>query len=243
MNPDFLGNSNRVMAERAYITGDYGSSEELFRQAVEEAESRDPHSVELAICLMGLAQVYGSQWQYDRCEKHLLRALSIVQAGLRQDDPQVIRCLKEIGLMYQVQSKYPEAEAYYRYVMEILAVEPEPRRELAEVVAALVDMFKDQGRYPEAEAAQRRLIQMTEKLMGADHPDLAQQMIDLAEIYDENAKYDKAADWLRLAVQITRKARGPNHPQSAAFLKKLINIQEKDRRQREISGTDVSWQG
>jgi tetratricopeptide (TPR) repeat protein len=231
------------MAERAYITGDYGSSEQLFCAAVKQAEEADPQSVELAICLMGLAQLYASQWQYDKCESNFNRALGILQNSLPKEHPTVLRCLKEIALMYQVQSKYPQAEAYYRQLLEILAPEEEPRHELSEVVAAMVEIFKDQGRYAEAEAAQRRLIQITEKLMGPDHPELAQQMIDLAEIYDENAKYDKAAEWLRLAVQITRKARGPSHPQSAAFLKKLIVIQEKDRKQKEISGTDVSWQG
>jgi tetratricopeptide (TPR) repeat protein len=241
MNSDMQ--SQRAMAEKAYITGDYGYSEQLFRSAVQEAERTNPESVELAICLMGLAQLYGSQWQYDKCEHNFKRALSILQTVLPKDDPAVVRCLKEIALMYQVQSKYTEAEAYYRQVLEILAAEPEPRHELSEVVAALVEIFKDQGRFNEAEVAQRRLIEITEKLMGPDHPELAQHMIDLAELYDDNAKYDKAADWLRLAVQITRKARGPNHPQSATFLKKLINVQEKVRKQREISGTDVYWQG
>src|ERR1700693_4057798 len=62
-------------------------------------------------------------------------------------------------------------------------------------------------RYDEAEPLLRRALELREKALGPDHPDIAQSLNNLASIYRDRGEYEKAEPLLQRALGIREKGR------------------------------------
>lgn len=227
-------------AEKAFASGNFGLSQDLFKMAVELAEAESPDSTELAICLVGLAQTYSAQLDYQPAEELYGRALAIFEKRLAADHPTLLACLKDLGLLYQVQGRSNEAEGVYLRVLGALDG-GQSRAEALAVLTSLCEIYRDELRVVEAERSYGQLIELTEALHGSEHPELALHLIELGELRDGQGAWEKAEESLRQAFKILRKTRGPNHPQSMNCLKRLLEVQEKLRKKSESARLDITW--
>ena len=76
----------------------------------------------------------------------------------------------------------------------------------------LAALYQAQGKLKEAEWRYRRALNIKEKLLGPDHPDVAMTANNLAVLYKSEGKYEAAESLYRRALKIFEKALSPTHP-------------------------------
>jgi CHAT domain-containing protein len=82
-------------------------------------------------------------------------------------------------------------------------------------------LYNSQGKYAEAEPLYKRSIEISEKALGPDHPDVAAALNNLAELYRAQGKYAEAEPLYKRSLAIWEKALGPDHPYVAGTLNNL----------------------
>ena len=70
----------------------------------------------------------------------------------------------------------------------------------------------EQGHYVEALEHIRRAIDIDERTLGRDHPDVAVRLNSLGLVLDAQGAHTAAIPFFRRAVEIDEKALGPDHP-------------------------------
>ena len=68
------------------------------------------------------------------------------------------------------------------------------------------------GRYAEAEPLYRRSLEIREKQLGADHPDVAHSLNNLAGLYQAMGRYAEAEPLYKRSLEIREKQLGPTTP-------------------------------
>src|SRR6266508_3123519 len=80
------------------------------------------------------------------------------------------------------------------------------------------------GKYDASRPAAERALELREKALGPDHPDVAQSLHNLAIIHRLKGDYAKSEPLFQRALDIKEKALGPEHPDVAASLNSLAII-------------------
>ena len=80
------------------------------------------------------------------------------------------------------------------------------------------------ARFSEAEPPYQRALAIREKVLGPDHPDVAQSLNNLAALYHEQGKHATAEPLYQRALAIREKALGPEHPDVATCLNNLAEL-------------------
>jgi tetratricopeptide (TPR) repeat protein len=72
-----------------------------------------------------------------------------------------------------------------------------------------------QGRYAEAEPLLKRALEIRERSLGPDHPDVAESLNNLALLYESRGRSAEAEPLLKRALAIREKSLGPDRPDVA----------------------------
>ena len=164
------------------------------------------------------------QGNYPEAEKHLAAAVKEAE-GFGPQDELLAASLQVLGLVYQDQGKYDEAELLNKRALAISEKAWGP--EHSTVAAALNDLallYNTQGKYAEAEPLHRRALAIYEKTEGPEHPDVAYSLHNLALLYYNQGNYTEAERLYKRALVIKEKALGPEHPDVAMSLKSLARL-------------------
>ncbi|MBI3815570.1 MAG: tetratricopeptide repeat protein, partial [Nitrospinae bacterium] len=78
-----------------------------------------------------------------------------------------------------------------------------------------------QGRYEEAINYVKRSLEIREKALGREHPDVAQSLNNLAELYRNAGRYSDAEPLYKRALEIKEKILGREHPSVVASINNL----------------------
>ena len=76
----------------------------------------------------------------------------------------------------------------------------------------LAGLYLDMGRYAEAEPLVRRSLEIGEKQLGRDHPDVAISLHNLAGLYRDMGRYAEAEPLYRRSLEIMEKQLGATTP-------------------------------
>jgi CHAT domain-containing protein/Tfp pilus assembly protein PilF len=88
----------------------------------------------------------------------------------------------------------------------------------------LARLYRIQSKYAEAEPLFRRSLEMREKILGPNHPEVAQNLNNLAVLYMNQGKYAEAEPLCRRALEMREKALEPNHPDVAVSINNLAML-------------------
>ena len=80
------------------------------------------------------------------------------------------------------------------------------------------------GRYAEAIPIAQRLLALSEKTRGRNHPDVAQSLSNLAVLYEAQGRYADAKPLHKRSLAILEKARGRDHLDVAKTLNNLAAL-------------------
>src|SRR5215475_9211793 len=80
------------------------------------------------------------------------------------------------------------------------------------------------GKYDESRPSAERALELREKALGPEHPDVTQSLNNLANLYRDKGDYAKAEPLYQRALTIREKALGPDHPDVAQSLNNLAAL-------------------
>jgi tetratricopeptide (TPR) repeat protein len=75
-------------------------------------------------------------------------------------------------------------------------------------------LYYSQGKYKEAEPLYQQALALRQKLLGDDHPDVAQSLNNLALLYYSQGKYKEAEPLYQQALNILEQRLGVDHPRT-----------------------------
>jgi CHAT domain-containing protein len=145
---------------------------------------------------------------------------------IRQQGEETVSQVAEVSGSYRlnVQAKQKEAPTgrYEIRVVELRAATEKDRalqeaRKLSTEFARLYRVSK----FDEARPLVERALEVREKSLGPEHPDVAASLNNLAELYRAKGDYAKAEPLHQRALAIREKALGPDHPDVAGSLNNL----------------------
>ena len=89
-------------------------------------------------------------------------------------------------------------------------------------------LYEDQRKYSEAEPLYLEALEISKKLLGEEHPNIANSLNKLALLYHVQGKYSEAESLYLEALEISKKTLGNNHPNTITIKENyelLINSQ------------------
>ncbi len=211
---------NRLMSviARSYIyLGRVAEARALNEQRLATLEAAlGPNHPEVARALISLAFTSPG---YEASGQLYARALAVWESypGPERDGGIAIASALLAGA-YMGQGRLVEGEQAARRAIAILERYPEPQRERWEIndrtpdelhIAALLNLgasLGEEGRYGEALSIQERSLEVGERSLGPDHPDVARHLANLGENYHLHGRYAEAEPLLRRGLDIRERA-------------------------------------
>ncbi|WP_375506187.1 tetratricopeptide repeat protein, partial [uncultured Nostoc sp.] len=84
-----------------------------------------------------------------------------------------------------------------------------------------------QGRYNEAEPLYIQALALRHKLLGEEHPDVAQSLNNLAGLYNSQGRYSQAEPLYMQALDIFERRLGTNHPDTITVRNNLAHLRDR----------------
>jgi tetratricopeptide (TPR) repeat protein len=213
--PEDLDSTLRTIAERykdlrkklEEVGGEDAAVAELKRQAKEALDVGDFDRAEKLLNEASAKDLEAARAMQERTKQRLLSAAASKAKN---------------GDLKYTQLAYAEAAEYYRQ-----AAEPVPAGEEL-ILAGYLNLqgwaSYEAGRYANAQQPLERALALREKLLGPEHPDVAQSLNNLAVLYHAQGQYAKAEPLYQRALAIREQALGPAHPDTARSLNDLAAL-------------------
>jgi CHAT domain-containing protein/Tfp pilus assembly protein PilF len=167
----------------------------------------DQHGIDVRVSLFGLDG----------------KPIIAVDSEIRTEGPETVSWVAEEAGSYRVDvlAKYKRAVAG-RYQIQVveLGVATESDRALSEALKLNTEFLRLYlaGKYDEARSFGERALQIREKTLGPDHPDVAQSANNLGQLCYLKAEYARSEAYYQRALTIREKVLGPEHPVVAVSL-------------------------
>lgn len=107
---------------------------------------------------------------------------------------------------------YAEAEKQFLDALKESERFPNDDPRLRLTLNNLAETYREQARYSEAEPFYLRVLEMDERVLAPEHPDIAASLNNLANNYRFLGKYAEAEPLYQRALAIWVKILGPEHP-------------------------------
>jgi tetratricopeptide (TPR) repeat protein len=143
----------------------------------------------------------------------------------RETVEQVAEAEGDYRLVLQPRQKGAQAGGYEIRIEELRAATENDRalQEARKLYKKAIDL-RNSGRYDEALPHFERALEIRERRLGPDHPDVSQAISGLATLHYYKGEYSKAEPLYQRALAIRKKSLGPEHPDVAASLNNLANL-------------------
>src|SRR5262249_5378249 len=124
-----------------------------------------------------------------------------------------------IGAVAFRRSLLPESRAAFERGLKLCDRTPECR--VAGLLNNLGAVAEDQGDYAAAEGYYRRALELREKALGPDHPDVAQVLLNMSDLAKEQGQHEQSLQLLLRVRTIYERAHGPESNSMASVLSRL----------------------
>ncbi|NOT48924.1 MAG: tetratricopeptide repeat protein [Acidobacteria bacterium] len=229
---------------KAFTEGRYGEAERLFRLVIVEVEKEAKEGNPLAPGLMSdtlnaLAGALHGQGKFAEAEKILQEQIQLLEkARIKSDSDysQTSAALNNLGLLYNEQKKYKEAEETHRRAIRLREKhDPPPRRNLAVSFVNLGKVFYDQGKSLEAEPFFREARAILFAIGESDATDedvdtLLMISNNLALIAAERGEFKEAEYRYKEVISITEARKGRYHPDLIQYLNNYAKLLRQTKR-------------
>ncbi len=126
-----------------------------------------------------------------------------------------------------LKAKYSNAAGgRYRIRVVELGVATDGDRALHEAMKQNTEFLRlyREGRYDEARPLGERVLEIREKTLGPDHPDVALAVNNLSNLFNLKGDFEKSEEGYQRALKIREKVLGPEHPDVASTLNNLAYL-------------------
>jgi tetratricopeptide (TPR) repeat protein len=172
-----------------------------------------------------LGAVHDLRGSHEEALADLQHALTLSEARLGPDHPDVAISLNSIGVVQQALGKYDEAIAAHeraRSIREAALGSEHPI--VATSLSNLAILHRDRGDYDLARTMYERALGVRKAGLPPEHPDIATIHNNLGQLEFEVRNLDAASRHIRRALEIRQKSLPPDHPEIATSLTNLGNV-------------------
>lgn len=157
--------------------------------------------------------------------------LRVAEATFGVTDPNVATALNNLGLLYEKQSQFSDAEPLFQRALTIRTKVLGPDDpQVARSMSMLAQVLEAEAKYDDAEKLYERAYIIDKQALGIDNPDVATILTNLGNLLSEEARYADAEPFLQLALSIDEKALKPDDPDIAADLNNLAELYDAEGR-------------
>lgn len=190
--------SELILAEQ-----DYRKALAIFR--------RDGNSVELALALAGLGDVYRERHDLDDALATERQALGILQSLGKGETHEAADILVVHGEVLSDQRNFKAAERYTREALAIYEKTLGPDHpDFAAALNNLGVIELERKHAAEAQALLKRALAIRQASLGPEHPLIAATLLNLASAYAAQKRYPEAEQTCRRSLDMMRRAQSIN---------------------------------
>jgi serine/threonine protein kinase/tetratricopeptide (TPR) repeat protein len=172
-----------------------------------------------------MGETYEALGLYGEAEPHLRRALEIQTELQPEEQPERLKAVHDLALLYRKQGRLEEAEP-----LSVAALEG-ARRALGEehpqtlaAMHSLASLYQDQGRHQEAEALYVETLELRSRVLGAEHDDTLSTKNNLGWFYKELGRFEEAEELLAESLDVHRRVLGDEHPDTLVAMNNLASV-------------------
>jgi serine/threonine protein kinase/tetratricopeptide (TPR) repeat protein len=185
--------------------------------------------VAIALYLSGSNSIWKENMEAERKafrEGRYLEAVNYAQTALKEaeafgpQDSRLATSLHNAGELYTRLERFDEAE---RFLQRALSIRKKEDAEAARTICALGRLEQSRGNRDQAERRYRQSLAIRERILGRDHPDVAESLSGLAGVLALK-QIGEAEQLARRSLSIREKALGDNHPDVAESLSTLVGV-------------------
>jgi len=225
-----------------YGKGHYSAAERTLRQALAISEkNRAISDLNQAATIDTMGLLHSVTGRYREAEAFYKRSLEAREKRLGGNHPIVASTVSNLAVLYQKTGREKKAEPLYVRAINIYlgALDrryPNPARLLNFLMTDLNNyalLTYKAGRYAEIEAFHKSFLDLSVKVLGMDHPQVAAGFANMAEINRMAGNNAQAAALYERALEIRERVLGKEHPDVASTLLGLAGINAALRKHRE----------
>ncbi|MFO0974076.1 MAG: serine/threonine-protein kinase [Phycisphaerae bacterium] len=221
--PDVEAAARLAVGNSLRSIGQFDAAEEHLRAAlaIRERLYGENHA-DVAEAVHDLARLIADKGDFDTAEKLYDRAIRLRTERFGADHPATASSLYWLGVLRHNRGQIDEADTLLQHALTIwrTAADREPegsaRRSTRELDIAgclkrLGDVRLAQERYPDAESLYQQSLTARRRILGEDHPLLAEVYHTLANVYSSRGDYDAEVAAYQAALRIQRHTLGDTH--------------------------------
>ena len=125
-----------------------------------------------------------------------------------------------MGYWRSLEGRFEPAPYYRAAIQDRQKVEGETQK-TANLMYSIGSFLKDMGLYQSSSSFTTEAAAISERILGSNHPYVAQGHNNLATLYCNQGNYDEALPLFKRALAIFERALGPDHPDVASSLNNL----------------------
>jgi len=201
--------------------GKYREAETILRQAlsIETASGHDPQQIARVYNSLGIVKKQLNS--FADAEIYFKKAIDLFRESPQMNSGELETCKSNLSMLYIDEGRDADAEALLK--PSILTSEANGLA-LARHLNNLGYLYTSEGRLAEAEPLIRKAIELYEKALGKDHPDVATARNNLAAILAERGLFADAEEENRRVLIIRERSLQPGHYLIAASLNNLAAV-------------------
>jgi CHAT domain-containing protein/Flp pilus assembly protein TadD len=145
--------------------------------------------------------------------------------------PDTLTSINNLGLLYQSQGRYGEAEPLYKRCLQLREeVLGSNHPETLTSINNLALLYQAQGRYGEAEPLYKHCLLLREEVLGGKHPNTLTSINNLGLLYQSQGKYGEAEPLYKRCFQLREEFLGPKHPETLTSINNLALLYQAQGR-------------
>jgi tetratricopeptide (TPR) repeat protein len=163
---------------------------------------------------------------------HIAESATKLEQWLEDED--LIPPFVGLGLFYEGQGLYEEAEPWFKQCLEVTRRRlGEEHPDVATSLNNLAALYNSQGRYKEAEPLHLKALDLRKRLLGDNDPLVATSLNNLAALYRSQGRYKEAEALFLQALDLRKRLLGDNDPLVATSLNNLAGLYKSQGRYTE----------
>jgi serine/threonine-protein kinase len=201
--------------------GRFEQAEQLLERALAQLlqllDATDPEVADTRVAL-GLLRL--EQARFGEAERETRAGLEVLEPRLGPADPAVYRATAALGQVLEARGDYDGAIAVAERLVDLVD-QAGDSAELAAALGQLADAHYYAGNRELSDALNRRVLELTRQLYGADHPRVASVLVNLGASMFDRGHYAEAEACFRPALETLSAYFGPDHHRTASAMTML----------------------
>jgi tetratricopeptide (TPR) repeat protein len=221
--------------------GNYGTAEEMDRQALEGyKKALGPEHPDTLSSMANLAATYRNQGRWKEAEELFVQVMETSLRVLGEEHPDTLSSIANLASTYRNQGRWKKAEELDVQVMETRKrVLGEEHPDTLSSMANLAATYINQGRWKEAEELFVQVMETRKRVLGEEHPDTLSSIANLAATFWNQGRWKEAEELEVQVMETSSRVLGEEHPHTLSSIANLASTFWNQGRWKEAEELDV----